>query len=57
VEAPDETTFSLGIGGPEPVLAGWLWRISNDDNQQFYTHCGPDDSPTGNLRAIANAHN
>jgi hypothetical protein len=43
VKAPDETTFSAGISGPESVLPGWLWHI-------------PDDSPTSNLNAIADAH-
>jgi hypothetical protein len=58
VENPDETTFSAGIGGPESVLPGWLWRITGHDKQQFYTHSGPDDYPTtGNLDAIADAHN
>jgi len=57
VEAPDETTFSAGIGSPESVLAGWLWRIPGDDNQPFHTHGGPDNSPTGHLGAIADAYN
>jgi hypothetical protein len=61
VEAPDETPFSTDIGGPEPVLPGWLWRILSDDNQHlhfhFHNHSHPDDSPTRNLNAIADAHN
>jgi hypothetical protein len=57
VEASDETTFSAGLGGPESVLAGWLWRIPGDDHQQFHTHSGPDDAPTFTLGAIADAHN
>ena len=57
VVAPDETPFSTDIGGPEPVLPGWLWRILSDDNQHFHNHSHPDDSPTRNLNAIADAHN
>jgi hypothetical protein len=56
VEAPDEPTFSLGSGGPESVLAGRLWRISVDDNQQLQIESGPDDSTTGTLGAHADAH-
>ena len=56
VEAPDETTFSVGSGGPESELAGWLWPIPGDDTQPFHTHSGPDNSPTGHLAAIADAH-
>ncbi len=57
VEIPDETTFSAGIVGPEPVLPGWLWCIPGDDNQQFHTHSSPDDYPAGKLGAIADAYN
>jgi hypothetical protein len=57
VEAPGETTFSAGIGGPESVLPGWLWCIPRDDNQQFHIYSDPDDYLTGNLGAIADAHN
>jgi hypothetical protein len=57
VEVPDETTIGVGIGGPESVLPGCLWRILSDDIQQFHAHSGPDDSPTGNLNAIADPHN
>ena len=57
MEAPDEHTFSAGIGGPESVLAGWLWCIPGDDNQQCHAHSGPDDSPTFTIGAIADAHN
>lgn len=54
---PGETTFSAGIGGPESVLPGWLWHIPGDDNQQFLTYRDLDNYPTGNLSAIADAHN
>src|SRR5262245_5848208 len=57
VEVPDETTFCLGIGDPESVLPGRLWCISSDDNQPFHIYSGSDGYPTGNLGAIANAHN
>ena len=57
VEAPHETTFSAGIGGPESVLPGWLWCIPRDDNQQFHIYSDPDDYLTGNLGAIADTHN
>ena len=57
MEAPDATTFSAGSGGPKSMLPGWLWRIPSDDNRQFLTHRNPDDSPTGHLGAIADAHN
>jgi hypothetical protein len=46
VEDPDESTFIAGIGGPESVLPGWLWRIPSDDNQQIHTHSSPDYYPT-----------
>src|SRR5205807_993573 len=57
VEVPDETTFSAGIVGPEPVLPGWLRCILGDDNQQFHTHNSPDDNLPGNLGAIADTYN
>jgi hypothetical protein len=57
MEAPDETTLCVGIGGPVSLLPGCLWRIPSDDNQQFHIHSGPDDSPTGNLNTISDAHN
>ena len=36
VEAPHENTFSAGIGGPEPVLAGRLRCSAVDASQQFH---------------------
>jgi hypothetical protein len=57
MEAPDDTTFTVGMGGSEFVLPSWLWRILGDHNQQFHTHSSPDDYLTGNLGAIADAHN
>jgi hypothetical protein len=57
VEIPDETTFSAGIRGLEPVFPGWLWCILGDDNQQFHIYSDPDDYLTGNLGAIADTHN
>ena len=55
-EAHDETTFSAGIGCPEPVLSGRLWRASCDDHQPCHTHEDHGDSPAGNLDTTADTY-